>query len=105
MSWLRASKIRHYFANSIWIMPVLSIKHVPSRWFRCFTISISRSETGDPGINPEAVRTVLGTMASSMFTFVVFVSSAVLIAVQLASPNLPRGSSPSCSGIPVTKFA
>jgi uncharacterized membrane protein len=42
-------------------------------------------------IRPDAVRLVLGTMASSMFTFIVFVSSALLIAVQLASSQLtPR---------------
>ena len=43
------------------------------------------------GINPETVRTVLEMMASSMFTFIVFVCSALLIAVQLASAQLtPR---------------
>jgi hypothetical protein len=39
-------------------------------------------------INPSTAQAVLGTMASSMFTFMVFVSSALLIAVQLASTGL-----------------
>ena len=49
-------------------------------------------------IEPDAARTVLITLASSMFTFVVFVSSALLIALQLASASSRRGSSPWCSG-------
>src|SRR5262249_15345323 len=43
------------------------------------------------GLHPDVARTVLGTLAASMFTFVVFVCSALLIAVQLASAQLtPR---------------
>src|SRR5947208_10534600 len=42
-------------------------------------------------IEPATAQTVLGNMASSMFTFIVFVSSALLVAVQLASSQLtPR---------------
>ena len=42
-------------------------------------------------LDPDTTRAVLGTMAASMFTFVVFVSSALLVAVQLASSQLtPR---------------
>jgi uncharacterized membrane protein len=45
----------------------------------------------DTGFHPETARAVLGMMASSMFTFIVFVSSALLVAVQLASSQLtPR---------------
>jgi len=41
--------------------------------------------------HPDTARAVLGTMAASMFTFIVFVSSALLVAVQLASAQLtPR---------------
>jgi uncharacterized membrane protein len=43
------------------------------------------------GFHPDAARALLGTLASSMFTFIVFVSSALLVAVQLASSQLtPR---------------
>jgi len=45
----------------------------------------------ESSIEPETARSVLGTMAASMFTFVVFVSSALLVSVQLASSQLtPR---------------
>jgi uncharacterized membrane protein len=43
------------------------------------------------GLDPNTAQLVIGTMASSMFTFIVFVSSALLVAVQLASSQLtPR---------------
>src|SRR5262249_48478781 len=52
---------------------------------------------------PDTVRSAINTMAASMFTFIVFVSSALLIAVQLASAQL----SPRIIGLvfkdPVTK--
>jgi uncharacterized membrane protein len=42
-------------------------------------------------VNRDTAHAVLGSMASSMFTFIVFVSSALLVAVQLASSQLtPR---------------
>jgi uncharacterized membrane protein len=45
----------------------------------------------DSPIQADTARAVLGTLASSMFTFIVFLSSALLVAVQLASAQLtPR---------------
>jgi uncharacterized membrane protein len=45
----------------------------------------------ESSVQPDTAQTVLGTLASSMFTFIVFVSSALLVAVQLASSQLtPR---------------
>jgi uncharacterized membrane protein len=42
-------------------------------------------------IDADTARAVLGTMAASMFSFIVFVSSAMLVAMQLASSQLtPR---------------
>jgi uncharacterized membrane protein len=41
--------------------------------------------------DPDTVRTVLSTLAASMFTFIVFVYSELLVVVQLASSTLtPR---------------
>ena len=38
-------------------------------------------------LDPEGARTVLGALSASMFTFVVFVSSALLVVFQLASAS------------------
>jgi uncharacterized membrane protein len=59
----------------------------------------------ESGINPETVRTVLEMMASSMFTFIVFVCSALLIAVQLASTQLTPRIIAVVFRDPVTKFS
>ena len=45
----------------------------------------------ESSVAPDTVRAVLGTLAPSMFTFIVFVCSALLVAVQLANCQLtPR---------------
>src|ERR1700704_5977619 len=89
MTWLQRYRVRHYVANSIWIFPLLGI---------LAALGAVRSLHWVEGllgwqssIHPDTARTILEPMASSMFTFIVFVSSALLIAVQLASAQLtPR---------------
>jgi uncharacterized membrane protein len=102
MTWLQRYRVRHYIQNSIWIAPVCAMVAalVVVRLLHWFdTVLVWQS--GDT----EMARTILGTMASSMFTFIVFVCSALLVAVQLASAQL----TPRIIGLlfrePVTKFA
>lgn len=89
MTWLRRYRVQHYMRNSLWIWPVLSMGAAllavqVAHW-------IEQALGWKSDLLPETARTVLGTMASAMFTFVVFVSSALLVAVQLASSQLtPR---------------
>ncbi len=89
MTWLRRYRVRHYVTNSIWILPLLSMTAAVAavrllHWME--TVMGWQS-----ALDPDTTRAVLSTMASSMFTFVVFVSSALLVAVQLASSQLtPR---------------
>jgi uncharacterized membrane protein len=89
MTWLQRYQIRHYFAHSIWIPPSLAMLAV-----LVIVRLIHRIDEVmglESHIDPESMRTLLGTLAASMFTFVVFVCSALLIAVQLASAQLtPR---------------
>jgi uncharacterized membrane protein len=89
MTWLQRYRIRHYVANSIWILPVASMVAA------LVTVPIlHRIEVAfgwEATISAETARTVIGTLASAMFTFIVFVCSALLVAVQLASAQLtPR---------------
>jgi len=89
MTWLQRYRIRHYFTNSIWILPLLAMAAalvtVP------LLHGIEEATGWESAMNPETARAVLGTMASAMFTFIVFVCSALLVAVQLASAQLtPR---------------
>jgi uncharacterized membrane protein len=89
MTWLQRYRIRHYVANSIWVWPTLSMAAAVA-----IVPPLHSLETGlgrEPYLHASTVQAVLDTMASSMFTFIVFVSSALLVAVQLASSMLsPR---------------
>ena len=89
MTWLQRYRIRHGIANSIWILPALSVLVALGAVPLLHTLEEALG--WELTINPETGAGVLGMMASSMFTFIVFVCSALLIAVQLASAQLtPR---------------
>lgn len=101
MTWVQRYRVRHYVTNSIWILPLASMAAalVAVPLLHRVEAALGWESTG----NVETVRVLLGTVASSLFTFIVFVSSALLIAVQLASAQL----SPRIIGVvfkdPVTK--
>lgn len=89
MTWLQRYRIRHYYVNSIWIEPLLSMLAALAAVPLLHQVEAAFG-WGAP-INPDAARALLGTMASAMFSFIVFVSSALLVSVQLASAQLtPR---------------
>jgi uncharacterized membrane protein len=89
MTWLQRYQVRHYFTNSIWILPLLSM--IAALVLAPLLHRVEQGLGWQSRVGPEAARALLGTMASAMFTFIVFVSSALLVAVQLASAQLtPR---------------
>jgi uncharacterized membrane protein len=103
MTWLQRYRVRHYLTNSIWIWPLLSMFAGIGavRFFHW----VEEARGWQSGLGADATQMVLGTMASTMFTFIVFVSSAMLVALQLASSQL----TPRIIGIvfkdPITKVA
>jgi uncharacterized membrane protein len=89
MTWLQRYQIRHYLANSVWIFPSLSM--VAAILAVRVLHELERGMDWKSELSPGTIQAVLGTMASAMFTFVVFVCSALLVAVQLATAQLtPR---------------
>ncbi|MCM3870824.1 MAG: DUF2254 domain-containing protein, partial [Pyrinomonadaceae bacterium] len=89
MTWIQRYRLRLYFRNSIWIFPAFSIV------LALVSVSlINRAERAlgwEMSVGPETGRAVVGAIAASMFTLVVLSSSAILVAVQLASAQLtPR---------------
>jgi uncharacterized membrane protein len=89
MTWLQRYRIRHYVNNSIWVLPLLSMAAAIGavRSLHWFEVRMGWEAVA----YVDTAQAVLGTMASAMFTFIVFVSSALLVAVQLASSQLtPR---------------
>ncbi|HUN82193.1 MAG TPA: DUF2254 family protein, partial [Phycisphaerae bacterium] len=89
MSWIRKYRLRSYLESSIWIPPVIGI--IVSQVAVRAILYLDREYAMDLHTDPGATRDLLVTLASSMFTLIVFVSSALLLAVQLASAQLtPR---------------
>ena len=89
MPWLRRHRVRRYIADSIWILPVLSM--VAALGAVRLLNRVDAALEWRPTFQPEAARSVLTALASTIFTLIVFVSSALLVAVQLASGQLtPR---------------
>jgi uncharacterized membrane protein len=89
MTWLQRYRIRHYIAEAIWILPLLGmmVAIVTGRLLHRIEVAVGWASS----VPPSTAQVLLGTLASAMFTFVVFVSSALLVAVQLASSQLtPR---------------
>src|SRR5580698_4657421 len=89
MTWLHRYRIRNYFRNSIWILPVAAM--VGAVALVRFLHGFEEAMGWESDLHPDTVRAVLGTLAGAMFTFIVFVCSSLLLVVQLASAQLtPR---------------
>lgn len=89
MNWRQRYRLRLYFRNSLWIMPTFSIG--AAMVIVSLLTSYERSVGSYTQVSADSVRAVMSTVASSTFTLVVLVSSAVLLAIQLASAQLtPR---------------
>ena len=89
MSWIQRYKLRNYVQNSVWILPVFgmlaalaSVKSL--NW-------IEQRAGWQSSVDPAAALALFGTLAGSMLTFIVFLSSSLLLVLQLASAQLsPR---------------
>ena len=89
MSWSDKYRLKLYVRNSIWIFPALSI--VAGLIAVTLLNRIDRALGWEMNLSVDTGRTVMGTIAGSMFTLVVVSSSAILVSVQLASAQLtPR---------------
>jgi uncharacterized membrane protein len=103
MTWLQRYRIRHYVQNSVWVLPVLST--VAAIAAVHLLHGIEKDRGWESPVDPDTARVVIGTMASALFTAIVFICSALLVAVQLASAAL----TPRIIGLvfrdPVTKFS
>lgn len=89
MSWLLRYRISSYFRTSLWVTSVLGalVALVLVRILHGLEVAMG----WESQFNSSTTMTLLATLASSMFTFIVFVCSALLLAVQLASAQLtPR---------------
>ncbi len=89
MTWLHWYRFRSYFANSIWLPPVLGMVAAIAAVRVLHWVELELGWTSP--VDADTARAVIGTMASALFTAIVFVCTALLVAVQLASAALtPR---------------
>src|SRR4051812_23417020 len=89
MNWLARYRIRLYLRNSIWVFPAVSIV---AGLVSLALLSRVEQECGwTTSVSVETARAIMSMVASSLFTLIALVCSAVLLAVQLASAQLtPR---------------
>lgn len=89
MNWLQQYRFRQYVSNSLWVLPMLGI--VVALVLVRVLYRIDERMNWQSSFNPDAARIVLGSLATAVFTFIVYIASALLLAVQLASAQLtPR---------------
>jgi len=89
MTWLDRYHLRSLARNSVWLPAALSMLAalVMHRLVREVDLFLGATAS----LGPEGGRALLGMLAASMLTFIVFVFSILLVAVQLASAQLtPR---------------
>jgi uncharacterized membrane protein len=89
MTWLQRYRVRQYVTTAIWFFPVVGMAAALVAVRVVHWVEIRKDWDFD--VPRDTAIALMATLASSMFTFVVFVSSALLIIVQLASQQLtPR---------------
>lgn len=90
MMWLLRQRLRSFLRSSLWFYPLLSIGAAvltagAARWVDAWT------GWTQPHVSEDGARAVVGTLSSALLTFIVFVFSVLLVAVQIASAQLtPR---------------
>ena len=89
MSWLTRYRLHLYFRYSMWIYPAIGIL---AGWVALALVTqIDRALGWQMNIGIDTARLIIGTVTGSMFSMMVVVTSAMLVAVQLASAQLtPR---------------
>jgi uncharacterized membrane protein len=89
MTWLQRYRLRNFVASSVWLPPLLGM--VAALLLFPVIRRVDAMLGVEPWLGPDGARTLLGALASSMLTFIVFVFSILLLSVQLASAQLtPR---------------
>jgi uncharacterized membrane protein len=89
MSWIQGYKLRQFLRNSIWILPVLGMMAAILSVRLLHWVEVRAG--WQVGLDPVVTLAVLGALAGSMLTFIVFLSSSLLLVMQLASAQLsPR---------------
>ena len=89
MTWKRRHRLRTFLKSSLWPFPLACM--ILALPVARLVLWIDRLTGSTAGISADAARTVAGTLAAAVLSFIVFVFSVLLVALQLASAQLtPR---------------
>ena len=89
MTWLQRYRLRSFLRNSVWLPPLVGL--LAALVANRLMLSVDHLPWWQPRVGVEGSRILLTALASSLLTFIVFVFSILLLAVQLASAQLtPR---------------
>jgi uncharacterized membrane protein len=89
MTWLQRYRASSFVRSSVWLPPVVGM--FAALLLHQMIQRVDLALGWQSSVGPDGARAVLGALASSMLTFIVFVFSILLVAVQLASAQLtPR---------------
>jgi uncharacterized membrane protein len=89
MTWLQRYRLHNFVASSVWLAPLVGL--VAALLLSPLVHRLDAALGWKAAVDADSARAVLGALTSSMLTFIVFVFSILLVAVQLASAQLsPR---------------
>jgi uncharacterized membrane protein len=89
VTWQQRYRLTSFLRSSVWLPPVLGM--VMALLLLPLIRQLDARLGWEAAVRPDGARAVLGALAASMLTFIVFVFSILLVAVQLASAQLtPR---------------
>ena len=103
MTWLQRYKIWHYVGNSLWVFPVISMLAAIGAVRLLYRVETDMGL--ESPLDADTARAALGTMVASLLTAIVFICTALLVAVQLASAALTPRIIALVFRDPVTKFS
>jgi uncharacterized membrane protein len=89
MTWIQRYRIRQFMRTSLWILPLIGM--VAAYASLDGILLIDRRLGWESRLDPSATIALFATLAGAMLTFIVFLSSTLLLVLQLASAQLsPR---------------
>jgi len=89
VSWLQRYRLNSFLRSSVWLPPLLGM--VAALLLSPLIRKLDLILGWQAVVGPDSARALLAALSSSMLTFIVFVFSILLVAVQLASAQLtPR---------------
>ena len=86
MTWQQRYRYRVFLRSSLWVVPIIALVLALST-FRVMG-AVGRYMDWHAAMSPDSARAVVSMLTSAMLTLIVFIMSAILVAVQLASAQL-----------------